>query len=228
MILYHPAFCERGEDGETGMLTGLAFSANANEAALASAKDILPACAPCPVAVGACATDPSMWRLQPLLEWKEAGVEGLCNFPTVGLADGLFREDLEADEMGFSREVQCMAEARRMGMFTVGLACHPDDASSLRMAGCDVLILHLGLDAAAMPRGLASSDALLPPYLYAIRGGNGPSPLLLLHGDALAGPADEAAASDLVGSGSPWDGIFAAGGPERIRFLRSICSWADS
>lgn len=228
LLLYHPAFCERGADGETGMLTGLAFPGNANEAARAGVTQLLPACAPCPVAVGACATDPSMWRPNPLLDWKEAGVEGICNFPTVGLADGLFRTDLEAEGMGFAREVQCLAEARRLGMFTVGLACRPEDASSLRAAGCDVLVLHLGLDVTATPRGLSAFETGLVSYLYAVRGGPGPDPLLLLHGDALGGPEDMRLVKELVSSGSPWDGLFATGGTERIRALRAMCAWADA
>lgn len=227
LLAYHPAFAARGGDGETGMLTGLAFPGNANEAALAGAGALLPASAPCPVAVGVCGTDPYLARPHPLADWKDLGVEGLCNFPTVGLADGLFREDLEAEGMGFAREAGSLAEARRLGMFAVGLACRPEDAAALRSAGCDILILHLGLDATAMPRGLAVSGGVLPPYLYAIRGGEGPDPLLLLHGDAISDPADEAALRELVGSGRPWDGLFAVGGPARVRALRALCPWAS-
>jgi hypothetical protein len=77
-----------------------------------------------------------------------------------------------------------------------------------------------------MPRSLASAGAILPPYLYAIRGGVGPDPLLLLHADALSGPEDEAAVRELVSSGRPWDGLFAVGGPDRIRALHGLCPWA--
>lgn len=226
LLAFHPAFCARTPEGETGMLTGLAFPGNANEAALARAGALLPGCAPCPVAFGICGTDPLLRRPDALLDWKEQGVEGVCNFPTVGLADGLFREDLEAEGMGFAREAESLARARRLGLFTVGLACRPEAAAALRAAPCDVLILHLGLDAAALPRGLAASGGLLPAYLYAIRGREGSDPLVFLHGDAVSRPEDEAALGDLVAPGGPWDGLFAAGGRARVQKLQSLCPWA--
>jgi predicted TIM-barrel enzyme len=208
------------------MLTGLAFPGNANEAALARAEALLPACAPCPVALGICGTDPILRRPNSLLDWKERGVEGVCNFPTVGLADGLFREDLEAEGMGFSREAESLGRAHRIGLFTVGLACRPEEAALLRSAGCDVLVLHLGVDADTLPRGLADSGGLLPAYLYAVRGREGSDPLVLLHADAISGPGDEAALEVLAGPGSPWDGVFATGGPDRVQKLHALCPWA--
>lgn len=226
LLAFHPAFRARTPEGETGMLTGLAFPGDANQAALARAEPLLSACAPCPIAFGICGTDPVLRRPNALLDWKEAGVEGVCNFPTVGLADGLFREDLEAEGMGFSREAESLARAHRLGLFTVGLACRPEEAAALRSAPCDVLVLHLGLDAAVLPRGLAASGGLLPAYLYAIRGREGSDPLLLLHGDAVSSPEDEAALVELVGPGSPWDGLFVAGGPARVQELHALCPWA--
>jgi hypothetical protein len=44
----------------------------------------------------------------------------------------------------------------------------------------------------------------------------------LLHGDHFLGPADEAAWKDAVPEGC--DGLFAAGGPARVKALRALAA----
>lgn len=54
-----------------------------------------------PVLAGVCATDPFR-RMGHFLEQLEAtGFSGVQNFPTVGLFDGNFRQNLEETGMGY-------------------------------------------------------------------------------------------------------------------------------
>jgi predicted TIM-barrel enzyme len=221
LILYHPAFPSQPAAGETGMLSALQASGNANEAAASGMPPLPELCAPCPVAMGVCGTDPFLLRVPAFAAWSAAGLEGIANFPTIGLADGFFRADLEASGLGMARELACLREAHAGGFCTVGLACRPEDAAAMAEAGCDALIVHLGLTAEHMPRPLASArkDAW-PAYLGALRGKGEVEPLLFLHGEHLTQPADEAAWKGMFLEGC--DGLFAAGGPTRIKALRAL------
>src|SRR5499433_2974587 len=88
-----------------GSLAGLMPYGDANQIVLDMAREVLPIVRDTPVLAGVCGTDP--FRLMPhfLREVKEAGFSGVQNFPTVGLIDGLFRQNLEETDMGFEREV---------------------------------------------------------------------------------------------------------------------------
>ncbi len=62
---------------------------------------------------GVCGTDP--FRLMPvfLRQLKELGFTGVQNFPTVGLIDGIFRQNLEETGMGYGLEVEMIRQAQR-------------------------------------------------------------------------------------------------------------------
>src|SRR5690606_4488014 len=212
LIVYHPAFPDGSMQGDTGMLSSLVSSGNANREAEAGVAAMLPLCAPCPVAMGACGTDPFLLPGPALAAWRSIGVEGLINFLPIDLVDGYFRNDLEASRLDMSREAAFLRQAREEGFFPVAFACRPEDAVMMADAGCDALILHLGLTAQAGPRPLASARKdVLPAYLSALKG-KGSEPLILLHGDHIVSPADEAAWKDFAPGGNGCDGLFAAGG----------------
>ena len=50
---------------------------------------------------GVCGTDPFLLASRFLRELRDLGFAGIQNFPTVGLIDGLFRENLEETGMGY-------------------------------------------------------------------------------------------------------------------------------
>ena len=222
LLLYHPAFPVRSVQGETGMLSALESAGNANRDAARGMPELLPLCSPCPVAMGVCAADPFLLRGPSFAAWRAKGLEGVANFPTIGLVDGFFRADLEASGLGLSRESECLRHAQEEGFFTVALACRPDEAAAFGEAGCDVIVIHLGLTAEALPRPLASArkDAL-PAFLSALRGKTAMSPLLLLHADHLTGGNDEAAWKAMA-AGEGLDGLFAAGGAPRVKSMRAL------
>jgi len=224
LLVHHPAFRDRGPEGETGMLSALGHMGNANAEAAAGVFPLLPLCAPCPVALGVLGSDPFLLGRTALADWKARGLEGLANFPTVTLVDGLFRADLEAEGLGFAREAEFLRLARQEGLFTAGFASRADEAAELAELGCDLLILHLGLNAASEPRGLAAHAGALAAGLAAARGRRRVDPLVLLHADALATREDEAAWRSQQESALGCDGLFAAGGVPRIQALHGLIS----
>ena len=46
------------------------------------------------------------------------GFDGVQNFPTVGLIDGVFRANLEETGMSYDLEVEMIKEARRLDLLT--------------------------------------------------------------------------------------------------------------
>ena len=78
-----------------GSLSGMLPFGNANQIVKEMAYEVLTAVKHTPVLAGVCATDPFMLRDHFLKELKDMGFAGIQNFPTVGLIDGLMRENLE-------------------------------------------------------------------------------------------------------------------------------------
>ena len=50
------------------------------------------------------------------------------NFPTVGLIDGMFRQDLEETGMGYALEVEMIRAARALEMLTTPYVFYADEA----------------------------------------------------------------------------------------------------
>ena len=62
---------------------------------------------------------------------QTAGFSGVQNFPTVGLIDGVFRQNLEETGMGFGREVDMIRLAHRIGLLTTPYCFSPDEATAM-------------------------------------------------------------------------------------------------
>src|SRR5574339_249333 len=101
-----------------GSLAGLMPYGDANGIVVEMAAEVLPVVKDVPVLAGVCGTDP--FRLMPvfLKQLKEIGFAGVQNFPTVGLYDGVFRQNLEETGMGYDLEVEMIREARGLGLLT--------------------------------------------------------------------------------------------------------------
>src|SRR5258708_19371777 len=91
--------------GGRGSLAGLLPYGDANAIVVEMAGEVLPIVKHTPVLAGVCGTDP--FRLMPyfLKQIKEMGFAGVQNFPTVGLFDGMFRQNLGETGIGFHLEV---------------------------------------------------------------------------------------------------------------------------
>ena len=101
-----------------GSLAGLMPYGDANAIVVEMAAEVLPVVRDTPVQAGVCGTDP--FRLMPVFikQLKEMGFTGVQNFPTVGLIDGTFRTNLEATGMGYDKEIETIAIARKLEMLT--------------------------------------------------------------------------------------------------------------
>jgi predicted TIM-barrel enzyme len=131
-----------------GSLAGLMPYGDANGIVVEMAAEVLPVVSDTPVQAGVCGTDP--FRLMPvfLRQLKEMGFSGVQNFPTVGLIDGDLRANLEATGMGYDKEVEMVALAREMDLFTSPYVFTPAEARAMAEAGADLLVCHVGLTTA--------------------------------------------------------------------------------
>jgi predicted TIM-barrel enzyme len=128
-----------------GSLAGLLPYGDANAIVVDMAREVLPVVKDTPVLAGVCGTDP--FRIIPvfLRELKAMGFDGVQNFPTVGLIDGVFRANLEETGMGYDLEVEMIREARKLDMLTCPYVFDAASAREMAKAGADVLVAHLGL-----------------------------------------------------------------------------------
>jgi predicted TIM-barrel enzyme len=128
-----------------GSLAGLMPYGDANAIVMEMAREVLPIVRKTPVLAGVCGTDPFRIMDVFLRELKEIGFSGVQNFPTVGLIDGLFRENLEETGMGFSQEVEMIARAQELNLLTCPYVFNEDEAKAMAKVGADLLIAHMGL-----------------------------------------------------------------------------------
>ena len=131
--------------GGRGSLAGLLPYGDANAIVLEMGGEVLPVVKDTPVLAGVCGTDP--FRLMPvfLRQVKAQGFDGVQNFPTVGLFDGVFRANLEETGMGYGLEVEMIRQAHALDLLTCPYVFNPEEAVRMAQAGADVLVPHMGL-----------------------------------------------------------------------------------
>src|SRR5438132_8657980 len=113
-----------------GSMSGLMPYGDANQIVMDMAREVLPVVRDTPVLAGVCGTDPFRVMRLFLREVQAAGFSGVQNFPTVGLIDGLFRQNLEETEMGFDLEVEMIREAHALGLLTCPYVFTEDEATA--------------------------------------------------------------------------------------------------
>ncbi|GAB4847464.1 ToMV susceptible protein tm-1(GCR26) [Ancistrocladus abbreviatus] len=128
-----------------GSLAGLLPFADANAVVLEMANEVLPVVKKVPVLAGVCATDPFRRMDYFLKNLESIGFSGVQNFPTVGLFDGNFRQNLEETGMGYYLEIEMIGKAHKMGLLTTPYAFNHDEAVGMAKAGADIIVAHLGL-----------------------------------------------------------------------------------
>ena len=131
----------------SGSLAAFLPYGNANVQTEALLREhILPRRGSLPVVAGVLANDPTCPLEARLSRLQQLGVDGVVNWPAVGVLDGRFREVLEAEGYGTDSEIAMLARARDFGLATFafvetdGRACEQFAA-----AGVDGMILNLGL-----------------------------------------------------------------------------------
>ncbi|MGW8318359.1 MAG: phosphoenolpyruvate hydrolase family protein [Candidatus Promineifilaceae bacterium] len=177
-----------------GSLAGLLPYGDANAIVVEMAGEVLPVVKDTMVLAGVCGTDP--FRLMPvfLRQLKEMGFDGVQNFPTVGLFDGLMRTNLEETGMSYALEVDMIREAHKLDMLTCPYVFTPDEARAMAEAGADVLVPHMGLTT----KGTIGAETALTleesaRRVQAMRDAAvevNPDILVLCHGGPIAEPED--------------------------------------
>ncbi|MFD3927697.1 phosphoenolpyruvate hydrolase family protein [Streptomyces sp. NPDC058614] len=128
-----------------GSLAGLLAYGDANAIVMEMADEVLPVVKDTPVLAGVNGTDPFRVMGRFLDQVKEAGFAGVQNFPTVGLIDGVFRQNLEETGMGFDLEIEMISAARERDLLTAPYVFDAAQATAMAEAGADVLVPHMGL-----------------------------------------------------------------------------------
>src|SRR5215207_7762437 len=118
-----------------GSLAGMMPYGDANQVVVEMAREVLPVVKNTPVLAGVCGTDPFRVMKLFLRELQAMGFSGVQNFPTVGLIDGTFRQNLEETDMGFGLEVDMVRQASELGLLTTPYAFNPDEAAALARVG---------------------------------------------------------------------------------------------
>jgi predicted TIM-barrel enzyme len=128
-----------------GSLSGMMPYGDANQIVMDMAREVLPILMNTPVLAGVCGTDPFRIMKLFLRDVQAACFSGVQNFPTVGLIDGLYRQNLEETGMGYGIEVDMIRLAGQLGLLTCPYVFNEDEARAMARAGADVLIPHMGL-----------------------------------------------------------------------------------
>jgi predicted TIM-barrel enzyme len=126
-------------------ITGLFAYGDANAVMMEMAGEVLPIVKNTPVLAGVNATDPFRQMPQFLKAVKERGFSGVQNFPTVGLFDGIMRENMEATGLGYDKEVEMIGLAHQMDLLTTPYCFTEDEARAMVKAGADMIVAHVGL-----------------------------------------------------------------------------------
>lgn len=108
-----------------------------------AAREILPR-ATVPVIFGACCFDPRQNIAALVARIATAGFAGISNFPTATMLTGPIREMLERLGLGFCRELDLLAEARRAGLLTLAYTHSLTEAEQAARARTDFITIGLG------------------------------------------------------------------------------------
>ena len=128
-----------------GSLAGMMPYGDANAIVIDMAREVLPVIKDTPVLAGVCGTDPFRIMSNFLQEVEGVGFSGVQNFPTVGLIDGIFRQNLEETDMGYGLEVEMIRQAHQNDLLTTPYAFNEVEAEQMADAGADILVAHMGL-----------------------------------------------------------------------------------
>ncbi|KAF7828894.1 hypothetical protein G2W53_020058 [Senna tora] len=208
-----------------GSLAGLLPFADANAIVLDMANEVLPVVNEVPVLAGVCGTDPFRRMDYFLKQVESTGFCGVQNFPTVGLFDGNFRQNLEETGMGYSLEVEMIRKAHKMGLLTTPYAFNQDEAIEMAKAGADIIVAHMGLTTAGSigaKTAVSLEESVIRVQAIADAAHRvNPSAIVLCHGGPISGPKE---AEFILKSTKGVHGFYGASSMERLPVEQAITS----
>jgi len=210
-----------------GSLSGLLAYGDANQVVVEMSREVLPVVRDTPVLAGVNGTDPFRLMGRFLDELAGMGFTGVQNFPTVGLFDGVFRQNLEETGMGYALEVEMIRLAHERDLLTAPYVFDVGSAVAMAEAGADVLVPHLGLTTsgtigAQTAVTLAEAAERVQEMRDAAVAVN-PDVLVLCHGGPIAEPAD---AAYVLANTTGVVGFFGVSSMERLPTERAIAQQA--
>ena len=206
-----------------GSLAGLLAYGNANEIVVEMAREVLPVVKNTPVLAGINGTDPfALWDLF-LDELRDLGFAGVQNFPTVGLIDGVFRQNLEETGMGYDLEIEAIKRAREKNLLTTPYVFGARDAVEMTKAGADIIVCHMGLTTkgaigAKTSKSMQECVAAIDEWTAAARAIR-EDVIVLCHGGPIATPED---AEYILKHCRGVQGFYGASSMERLPTERAI------
>ena len=212
-----------------GSLAGLLSYGDANQIVVEMASEVLPVVKDTPVLAGVCGTDPFRVMDVFLKELKDMGFSGVQNFPTVGLIDGVFRQNLEETDMGYDLEVEMIRKAHELDLLTTPFVFDPDQARKMAEAGADILVAHMGLTTKGTigaKTALTLDDCVVKvrDIMEAGREVN-PDIMVICHGGPIAEPEDAKYVIDRIDG---IDGFFGASSIERFAAEKGITAQTEA
>lgn len=200
-----------------GSLSGLLAYGNANDVVMEMAREVLPVVKVTPVIAGINGTDPFCVFDLFLNEVASMGFSGVQNFPTVGLIDGTFRQNLEETGMSYALEVEMIRMAHEKDLLTTPYVFDPLQAEAMARAGADIVVAHMGLTsggtigaqtALTLEGCVQRIDAIAQAALDVRT-----DVIVLCHGGPIAEPADAAC---VLGKTRHCHGFYGASSMERL------------
>lgn len=206
-----------------GSLAGLLAYGDANQIVIEMGHEVLPVVKDTPVLAGVNGTDPFRDMHTFLKELKAMGFAGIQNFPTVGLIDGKFRQNLEETGMSYDKEIETVRLAHELDMLTTPYVFDEEQAKAMAEAGADILVAHMGLTTAGTigaETAMTLDEAVKKVYSIAraareVR----PDLMVICHGGPIAEPEDARYAIEHCEN---IQGFFGASSIERLAAERSI------
>ena len=200
-----------------GSLAGTMPYGDANAIVMDMAGEVLTVVEDTPVLAGVCGTDPFRQMDVFLREVEAIGFSGVQNFPTVGLIDGLYRQNLEETGMGYGEEVEMIRTAHEMGLLTTPYAFNPEEGEQMAAAGADIVVAHAGLTTkgaigATTALTLEESVGFVQAICDAARGVS-EEVIVLCHGGPISEPED---AEYVLQNTKGVDGFYGASSMERL------------
>ncbi|MCT8977003.1 phosphoenolpyruvate hydrolase family protein [Clostridium sp. CX1] len=212
-----------------GSLAGLLSYGDANQIVVEMGSEVLPIVKDTPVLAGVCGTDPFRVMDIFLKQLKEQGFAGVQNFPTVGLIDGVFRQNLEETGMGYGLEVEMIRKAHELDMLTTPYVFDPDQARAMAEAGADILVAHMGLTTKGTigAQTALTLDDCVEKIEAIIKAGREVNPdiMVICHGGPIAEPED---AAYVIERTEGIDGFFGASSIERFAAEKGIKSQTEA
>ncbi len=191
LILYNSGrFRMAGRGATAGRMP---FS-NANKVVMEMADEIMPVAKNTPVIAGVFAQDPYIDIERFLHTIKERGFKGVQNFPTVGSIGGILAQELEKTNLGYEKEVEMIALARKMDLITTPYCFNLDETARMAKAGADLIVAHMDLTSSGLVGAenvpaievCASKISEMVKLAHSIN----PNAMVICHGGPISKPSD--------------------------------------